>query len=334
MNRLPQEKRIEILNMLVEGMSMRGTARVAGVSYGAVRDLLEGVGEECKRFHHQFMREVDVDLHTIECDEMWSFCYAKDKSIRQRRVKGKIDINGSLWTWTAIDRDTKLVISWLTGLRTSEFADAFMHDFARRIKYHVVNIATDGAAAYEGAIRMYLTQGRVNYTMLNKVYENGYYKGTVRGVVLGDDPDWDEQETTTVERHNVTMRQANRRLARKTTGFSKKATNHILQLCLYFVHYNWMRPHMTLTAKSGGKPTTPAMKAGLAKAPLSWAAILRGMDTLVPPTGPRGAYTAHIRPKARTANAKRRADRELVQGARDYGNSLRGGETQLVRRIA
>ena len=266
MNRIPADVRAKALGMLVEGSSMRSTTRVLGISKNTVNKLLVEAGAACAAYHDEHVRGVSADR--VECDEIWSYCYAKERNAPN--AKGVIDGAGDLWTWTAIDAETKLIISWLVS-DTREVAHAvhFMKDLEARLT-HRVQLTTDGLASYLDAVDAAFA-GEVDYSQLVKVFGSfqnmdGPRRYTPQGVtdvrrteVVGD-PDPDYITTSHVERHNLTIRMAVRRFTRLTNAFSKKVQNHIHALALYFVYYNFCWIHRTLG-------TTPAVASGLAEYP-------------------------------------------------------------------
>ena len=288
MNKLPFEKRVQALTMLVEGSSMRSVSRVLGIDMGAVTKLLEGAGEACLAYHNETVR--DVVARHVQCDEIWAFCYAKQKNAE--RAKGVVDKAGDVWTWTAVDSDTKLIISWLVGGRDSGYALTFLDDLRARLANRV-QLSTDGQRAYLEAVEDAFGAG-VDYAQLIKLYgkpteeeaQRRYSPaqcvGTRRVSVSGN-PDMGELSTSYVERHNLTMRMSMRRFTRLTNAFSKKLQNHIYHLALYFVWYNFIRAHKTLKA-------TPAMAAGLAEHPRDMGWVVELIDAMAPTPKKRGPY--------------------------------------------
>ena len=271
MNKLPIAKRTQILNMLVEGSSMRSISRVVGVSINTVTKLLVDAGEACREYHDKTVREAHASR--VEADEIWSFCYSKQRNAPM--AKGDPDYAGDVWTWTGIDRDSKLILSWAVSPgRGSEYAIEFMDDLRSRLANRV-QLTTDGHKAYLEAVEGAFG-GDVDYAQLVKLY--GASQETVQGryspaVCLGanktsvvGNPAHDSISTSFVERHNLTTRMSLRRFTRLTNAFSKKLENHLHALALYFVFYNFCRPHKSL------KGNTPAMSAGLADYPhdLAW----------------------------------------------------------------
>ena len=259
MNRLPTDKLVQILNMLVEGMSMRSISRVAGVSINTVSKLLVEAGEACAAYHDDAVR--DVHASCVQCDEIWSFCYAKAKNVA--RAKAAPQGAGDVWTWTAIEADSKLIISWEVGDRTSATAIEFMDDLRARLANRV-QLTTDGHKAYLEAVEGAFG-GDVDYAQLIKLYgeapdaEKRYSPATCIGTrkrrVEGS-PDPAAVSTSYVELQNLTMRMGMRRFTRLTNAFSKKIENHLHMLSLYFVHYNFCRVHKSLRV-------SPAMAAGV-----------------------------------------------------------------------
>ncbi len=266
MNQLSTSKRARIIGALVEGNSIRATSRMLDVSFNTVLKLAPAIGEACAEYQDKVMRK--LKCKRIQLDEIWQFCYAKDKNIPQS-MEGKFGV-GSVWTWTAIDADTKLIPAWLVGSRDAECADAFIQDLAKRLANRV-QLTSDGHKPYlnaiEGAFRSEdgTDQIEVDYAMLIKIYGNSpetetryspaECTGCKKEAVFGD-PDRQHISTSYVERQNLTMRMGMRRFTRLTNGFSKKLENHAAAVALHFMHYNFARIHMTLRC-------TPAMEAGL-----------------------------------------------------------------------
>jgi IS1 family transposase len=261
MNRLPLAKRVQVLASLVEGNSLRATARMTGVAFNTVLKLMEDVGDACAAYHDDTIR--DLTCVRVQCDEIWSFVHAKERNLKPK-YRG-LDGYGDLWTWVGIDADTKLLVSYVLGKRTPLFARRFMRDLSERIKSYV-QVTTDGLAMYKDAVR-YAFGHRVDYGTEVKVFgfdnaespERKYSPAVVtemrRTRVLGA-PDPDYISTAHIERQNLNMRMSMRRFTRLTNAFSKKARNLQRSVALYAVHYNWVRRHSTLK-------TTPAIAHGL-----------------------------------------------------------------------
>ena len=238
-------------------MSIRACCRFTGVSKNTVAKLLVEVGTACKKFHDEKVRAVNAKR--IEADEIWAFVYAKEKNAEKTGNPQA----GDAWTWTAIDADSRLVISYFLGRRDADAADKFMHDVASRLK-NAVQLTTDGNKTYLDAVENAF-EGRISYAQLVKVYgkpENEgkidnrvQYIGAERTVICGT-PVEKNIQTSYVERQNLTMRMHMRRFTRKTNAFSKKLENHGHALAIYFVYYNFVKIHMSLRV-------TPAMEAGL-----------------------------------------------------------------------
>jgi IS1 family transposase len=263
MNRLSTEKRAAILGMLVEGNSLRATTRMAGCSINTVSKLLLDIGEACSAYQETTL--VDLPCKTIQCDEIWSFVYAKAKNVPADR-QGEFGV-GDVWTWTAICADTKLVPSWFVGQRTVDDGFLFLMDLKDRLANRP-QITTDGLRAYSAAIGFSFGT-EVDWAVFQKHYgvdpvgERRYSPGICTGVdvrVKTGDPDPAKISTSYVERQNLTMRMNMRRFTRLTNGFSKKVDNHMAAIALHFMHYNFARPHKTL---ANPYPRTPAMAAGV-----------------------------------------------------------------------
>ena len=288
MNKLPVEKRVQALNMLIEGSSMRSTTRVLDISFNALAKLMVDAGKACAEYHDQAVREVKA--RHIQCDEIWAFCYAKAKNAPQ--ANGVIDTAGDAWTWTGIDSDSKLIISWLVTLgRDSGYALEFMDDLRGRLANRV-QLSTDGHRAYLAAVEGAFG-GNVDYAQLVKLYgqpdESGQRRyspsdcvGTRKVPVVGN-PDMDELSTSYVERHNLTMRMSMRRFTRLTNAFSKKFENHCHAQAFYFTYYNWVRLHKSLGNR------TPAQTAGLAECAFDMRWIVGLIDARAPKPK-RGSY--------------------------------------------
>ncbi len=268
MNRLSTERRGQVIACLVEGMSIRATVRVTGVAKNTIVKLLADLGEVCSDHQDRTLR--NLPIKRVECDEIWSFCYAKAKNVP---VKYEDEFGyGDVWTWTAIDADTKLVPSWLIGKRDSRDCYTFLTDLRSRLQPGRIQITTDGLASYLKVIEPLFGADRTDYAQLIKSYESTqvetrYSPAVCTGIkvnVITGDPDPAHVSTGYVERQNMTMRMGMRRSTRLTNGFSKKIENHAHAVNLHYMHYNFARPHQTLT-KQFGRPTTPVMAAGVAE---------------------------------------------------------------------
>jgi IS1 family transposase len=258
MNQLSTAKRAQIIGALVEGNSINATCRMLGVGKHTVLRLLEDAGCACAAYHYRHVRGLRV--RRLQCDEIWAFVGAKRKNVTpEKEVEGW----GDVWTWTAIDADTKLIVTYFIGNRGKSAAYEFMADCASRIVGRP-QITTDALRHYLSAVEDAFGAD-VDYAMLHKLYgaatpdESRYSPATCIGCdmkVVSGDPDPKYVSTSYVERQNLSMRMGMRRFTRLTNGFSKKFENHAHQIALYFFHYNFCRVHKTLRV-------TPAMEAGL-----------------------------------------------------------------------
>jgi IS1 family transposase len=261
MNKLPIDRQVRVISSLVEGNSIRATVRMTGVAKNTVVKLLAELGEACADYQNETMR--NLPCKRIQCDEIWSFVYAKARNApADLKAMGKA---GDVWTWTAIDADTRLIVSWMVGTRTTGMANVFIADLAQRLS-HRVQLTTDGHKAYLRAVEDSFGIG-IDYAMLVKLYgeprgsaperrySTGECCGTIKGTVCGN-PDDKHVSTSYVERQNLTMRMGMRRFTRLTNAFSKKIENHEHAVALHFMYYNFCRIHQSLRI-------TPAMAAGL-----------------------------------------------------------------------
>ncbi len=272
MNRLSTERRGQIVGCLVEGMSIRATVRVTGAAKNTVAKLLTDLGEACAEF--QDCELANLDLRHIQADEIWSFCYAKQKNVPEEH-QGTFGY-GDIWTWTAIDADTKLVPSWLVGERTVEDCYIFLRDLKHRLlPGQRIQLTTDGLGAYPVVVDA-LWGSEIDFAQQIKDYteapaeERRRYSPAkctvVETNVLSGDPDPGHISTSYVERQNRTMRMGMRRFTRLTNAFSKKVENLTQAISLHYMHYNFARPHQSLTVtRSDGRSfkQTPAMTAGV-----------------------------------------------------------------------
>lgn len=261
MNRLPIEKRAQIVGLLVEGMSMRAVSRIVGCSINTVTKLLEEVGFACNMYQSEHLR--NLKSRRVQCDEIWAFCYSKEKNV-SRENKGVLG-HGDVWTWTAIDAESKLIVSYLVGKRDADYASAFMQDVAGRLASRV-QLTTDGHGPYLYAVEDAFGTD-IDYAMLVKHYgapasadaARKYSPAELIAVEqrpINGKPDPAHISTSYVERQNLTMRMGMRRFTRLTNGFSKKVENLEHAVSLHFMHYNFARIHKTLRV-------TPAMEAGI-----------------------------------------------------------------------
>ena len=293
-NRLAKDKQTRIIRMLVEGSSMRSITRIESCSLHTVNRLVEYAGQACMEFHHDRVR--DVNARNVQADEVWSYIYAKNKNVEKAVAAPKEA--GDVWTWTALDADTKLMITWaVSTTRDGQTAIELMDDLRSRTTDRL-QLTTDGLKVYPEAVEGAFG-GNIDYAQLIKLYaestreESRRYSpstciGTKEGIVIGN-PDKARISTSHVERSNLTLRMSLRRFTRLTNAFSKKFENHCYALALFFTYYNWVRPHSSLS-----KPykTTPAMAAGLTDEVFSMEWLSALVSSQYPRPGPRGKYQA------------------------------------------
>jgi IS1 family transposase len=260
MNKVNKAKQVQIISALVEGNSLRATARMCNVAFNTVLKLMPEIGQACEDYQRRVL--VNLNCRRLQCDEIWSFCYAKEKNVPgELRGKGC----GDVWTWVAIDADTKLVPCWRIGDRNAWHGQHFMYDLASRLANRV-QLTTDGHRVYLDAVDLAFGND-IDYAMLVKIYGSDRGEGQVRysppdyvgsrQTKLIGHPNPKHISTSFAERQNLTMRMKMRRFTRLTNAFSKKLDNHRWAVALHFMHYNFCRVHQTLRV-------TPAMEAGVA----------------------------------------------------------------------
>jgi len=259
MNKLSLEQQVRIIHALVEGNSIHSTVRMTGAAKNTVIKLLADVGRACSIYQSQALR--NLPCNRVQVDEIWSFCYAKEKNVPLNK-KGVFGY-GDVWTWTALCADTKLALCWHVGSRDAGAAMTFIQDLASRLANRI-QLTTDGHKAYLEAVETAFGDD-IDYAMLVKLYGSdpegqrrysppkciGAEKSTITG-----NPDKTHVSTSFVERNNLTMRMGMRRFTRLTNGFSKKVENHEHAIALHFMNYNFARVHKSLRV-------TPAMEAGV-----------------------------------------------------------------------
>ena len=294
MNKLDIKTRALILKCLCEGMSIRATSRLTDVSKNTVTKLLIDAGKACEDYHFNIVRSVKASV--IQCDEIWSFTYAKQKNVKT--AKAAPEEAGDTWTWTAIDSESKLIVSYMVGGRNSEYAMAFMDDLRSRLANRV-QLTTDDHKPYLEAVEEAFG-GDIDYAMLIKHYatpdgagkshERKYSPADCTGtkkVKISGEPEKKLVSASHVERQNLTMRMHMRRFTRLTNAFSKKVENHAHAVALHFMFYNFVRVHQTLRV-------TPAMQAGLVDRLWTIEDIVGLIDADAPAPKKRGPYKKKI----------------------------------------
>lgn len=291
MRKLPSSERARILHLLCEGMSIRAITHLTGASKNTVSKLLVDAGRVCMAYHDQFVRRVKASR--IQVDEIWTFTYAKQKNLG--KATDAPEGAGDTWTWTAIDAETKLIVSWMVGQRDAETALDFMHDLRSRLRNRV-QLTSDGLVNYLVAVENAFGDD-VDYAQLVKIYgeprfgtgnERRYSPGECCAVkqrrVTGS-PDPRHVSTSFVERQNLTMRMHMRRFTRLTNAFSKKVENHAYAVALHMMYYNFVRLHQALRV-------TPAMAAGVSDRLWEIGDIVNLIEVMEArtPAKPRGPY--------------------------------------------
>jgi IS1 family transposase len=258
MNRLSVADRAKLIGMLVEGNSLRAVSRMGDVSINTVTKLLVDIGAACSAYLDETL--VNLPCQRVQVDECWAFCYAKAKNVTPE-IAAKNQFAGDVWTWAAIDADSKLIASWIVGPRDGVTARIFVNDLARRLADRI-QLTSDGLNVYLSAVE-HAFRGEVDYAQLVKIYgqtSEGQKRyspaeclGCERKAIVGH-PDPAHVSTSYIERANLTMRMGMRRFTRLTNGFSKKIENHVAAVALHMMYYNFARIHKTLRV-------TPAMEA-------------------------------------------------------------------------
>ncbi len=288
MNRLDNKTRAAIVASLVEGNSMRATCRMTGAAKNTVAKLLVDLGTVCSIHQDQAMRNLTCER--IQADEIWSFCYAKNRNVPADK-RGEFGY-GDVWTWVALDADTKLVPTYHVGARDLPDAYKFMHDLAGRLA-HRIQLTTDGHRVYLNAVEGAFN-GDVDYAMLVKIYGHDNSRKPDRRYspavcleaipqTITGRPDPAYINTSHVERQNLTMRMGMRRFTRLTNGFSKRVENHAAAVSIHFMHYNFCRVHQTLK-------TTPAVAAGVADHVWKISELVELLEAAESTPVKRGAY--------------------------------------------
>ncbi len=260
---MSHEKRCAVIRCLVEGNSIRATVRITGTSKNAIQRLTKEIGEACLKFQDKMLRNLQCRL--IECDEIWNFAYCKDKNVPDE-MRGMPGV-GSIWTWTALCAESKLIVSWRLGSRDAANAQAFCRDLAERLANRV-QLTTDGNRLYLNAVSDNF-KGNIDYAQLIKLYSNSdeerhYTPGKCIGAEkkqIEGDPKWYHVSTSYAERQNLNVRMQNRRFTRLTNAFSKKAEMLAYSIAITFAYHNFVRVHQTTKM-------TPAVAAGIV--PRTW----------------------------------------------------------------
>lgn len=258
MNRLPKVRQKAVVASLVEGNSIRATVRMTGVAKNTIVKLLVDLGDACAKYQDETLR--NLSIKRLQCDEIWAFNYCKERNVTEE-IREKNPDAGDVWTWTALDPDSKLMVTWHVGGRSTDDAHDFMRDLAGRINGRV-QISTDGLPHYPPAIVAAFGEDVDLGAVIKKFsgQNTGRYTppvciGCEKKPVVGE-PDQRHISTSYVERSNLTMRMSMRRFTRLTNAFSRKVTNHAAMVELFFMYYNFCRVHKTLRV-------TPAMAAGV-----------------------------------------------------------------------
>jgi IS1 family transposase len=258
MNKLNREKKAQVISAMVEGVGVNAISRMTGVCKNSILRILAEVGRACAEYQDE--RLVNLKCARLQVDECWQFCYAKAKNVPTDK-KGKFGY-GDVWTWTAVDADTKLVPCFLVGNRDAMSAHMFIDDLAGRLKNRI-QLTSDGLKVYVNAVEDAFG-ANIDYAQLQKIYASSQEEtryspaeciGCERKRIMGN-PDPMHISTSYVERLNLTMRMHMRRYTRLTNGHSKKIENHIYAVALHFMYYNFAKIHETLRC-------TPAMEAGV-----------------------------------------------------------------------
>jgi len=260
MNKLDPNKQAQVVAALVEGNSIRATVRMTGVAKNTIAKLLVELGAACSEYLGEHL--VNLNCKRVQVDEIWSFCYAKAKNVTPE-IKEKNPFAGDVWTWVAIDADSKIIPSWIVGPRDGVTARIFVNDLAGRLANRI-QLTSDGLSVYLAAVEKAF-RGEVDYAMLQKIYNDAtegqkrYSPAECIGCekkIIDGYPDPAHISTSYIERQNLTMRMSMRRFTRLTNAFSKKIENHVAMVALHVMHYNYVRIHQTLRV-------TPAMQAGV-----------------------------------------------------------------------
>jgi IS1 family transposase len=285
MSKSPVSKRVEILRSLNEGVSMRATARLAGVSINTIGKLLIDAGEACLALHDELVRNVEAER--VECDEAWSFIHTREGN--KPSAKAPTPEHGDVWTWLCMASDTRLVVSYLAGQRSRVSGETFLRDVADRLDVSKpAQINTDGFPFYVTAIRKIFGK-EIDHAVLVKSYANvpsttryaPLQVTSTKRMAASGDPDLSRACTSYVERANLSMRMGMRRFTRLTNGHSKKYASHVYALAIFFFAHNFIKKNPTIKS-------TPAMASKLTDRVWTWEDVVERIERDAPKTGPKG----------------------------------------------
>lgn len=266
-NQLSTEKRVRILHLLLEGNSMRGICRMEDVNWRTVEKLQNDAARAARRYHRKYV--MDVPVNSVQIDELWSFCRAKQNRLKKLKINDKDA--GDVWTWLAMESDTKLILSYLVADRGQRSCNKFIKDLEQRVDYDTdLEIFTDGHRTYPKAIKRYFGT-KISYSQSVKTIKNE--QPEIEDRQIYGKKRSNRSTTSYIERANLTVRQSNRRYSRKTNGFSKTIEGHRASVDLFIFHYNWIRIHDTLKM-------APAVKAKLAEGPYSLERLVARIDRM------------------------------------------------------
>lgn len=269
MNKLDRNIRAQVLHLLMEGNSVRGTARLVGVSKTTILKLIEDAGQAASWYQDRVFR--NLPCTKIQADEIWGFVAVKEAK-RLKATKNYSDQNGDVWVWICTCADTKLVPSFFVGKRDTYAAHSLMVDLSERLDGRKFQLTTEALNRYLPAVGAAFDPENIDYAMLNKQYGHSFegksgsaerrYSPAIcvgaKKVPITENPDPRHISTSFSERNNLNVRMHSRRMTRLTNAFSKKLENHYYAMALHFLYYNFVTVHQTLKV-------TPALAAGVSK---------------------------------------------------------------------